>query len=91
MMYFKICTESVSSTAEHLSCRVTGRPCCIGLQAQCIIASQEQCNFLEGYFHGDAFLCSQVKYKGSFIVIIKDFLGELFERFLWLNSFWNIS
>ncbi|XP_003391692.2 PREDICTED: inactive rhomboid protein 2-like, partial [Amphimedon queenslandica] len=55
-----ICTDSVASNSEHLSCRVTGRPCCVGIQAQCIITSQEHCDFLEGKFHKDAFLCSQV-------------------------------
>ena len=46
-----------------MHCKITGRPCCIGTQAQCIIASQEYCDFHEGVYHPDKTLCSQVCQK----------------------------
>lgn len=44
-----------------MECEVTGRPCCIGTQAQCIITSQDYCAFKGGVYHKDKTLCSQVK------------------------------
>lgn len=43
-----------------MQCEVTGRPCCIGTQAQCIITSQDYCKFKGGVYHKDKTLCSQV-------------------------------
>lgn len=65
----QICTEMhpvVGNTSDniHLSCNVTGRPCCVGIQAICLITSQEHCEYIGGTFHPDAFLCSQVKERG---------------------------
>ena len=48
---------------QHMHCKITGRPCCIGTQAQCIIASQQYCEFHEGVYHPDKTLCSQVCQK----------------------------
>lgn len=45
---------------EHLLCEVSARPCCIGLQGECTIVSQEECQFRKGFFHENATLCSQV-------------------------------
>lgn len=45
---------------EHLLCEVSARPCCIGLQGECTIVSQEECQFRKGFFHDNATLCSQV-------------------------------
>ena len=59
---FQICQVSQTRPAEHLSCNLTGRPCCVGIQAHCLITTLEHCDFLDGKFHADAFLCSQVKY-----------------------------
>lgn len=62
----KICTKpslKINSSVEqnqHMFCEVIGRPCCIGLQGQCIITTLEHCDFMNGYFHEDANLCSQV-------------------------------
>jgi hypothetical protein len=60
-----ICLESQSDSSEHLSCNLTGRPCCVGIQAHCLITTLEHCTFLEGRFHSDAFLCSQVDCLGD--------------------------
>ena len=49
------------NSARHLSCKITGRPCCIRDQAECLIVSQEYCEFMKGVYHEEATLCSQVK------------------------------
>ena len=45
---------------EHMSCEIIGRPCCIGIYGECRITTQEYCQFVDGYFHEEATLCSQV-------------------------------
>ena len=63
----QICLDSSTpppnsnGTNEHLTCAITGRPCCVGIQALCVITTRENCDFLEGNFHEDAFLCSPVE------------------------------
>ncbi|ODN00733.1 Inactive rhomboid protein 1 [Orchesella cincta] len=47
-------------TAEHMVCEVIGHPCCIGIHAKCVITTREYCRFVNGYFHEEASLCSQV-------------------------------
>lgn len=44
----------------HLTCTVIGRPCCIGIQAQCMITTESECRFQGGTYHPEAALCSQV-------------------------------
>ena len=60
----QICTEAAmpsnQSFDDHLRCEVTGRPCCIGILAKCVIATLEFCNYMKGRFHEEATLCSQV-------------------------------
>ncbi|XP_053607467.1 inactive rhomboid protein 2 isoform X2 [Plodia interpunctella] len=46
--------------AEHMACEVIGHPCCIGIHGQCVITTREHCDFVKGYFHEEASLCSQV-------------------------------
>ncbi|XP_048482943.1 inactive rhomboid protein 1 isoform X1 [Plutella xylostella] len=46
--------------AEHMACEVIGHPCCIGVHGQCVITTKEHCDFVKGYFHEEASLCSQV-------------------------------
>ncbi|XP_046856418.1 LOW QUALITY PROTEIN: inactive rhomboid protein 1-like [Xenia sp. Carnegie-2017] len=53
------------SNYAHLSCRITGRPCCIRDQAECRIISKEYCDFLHGVYHEEATLCSQVDCLGA--------------------------
>lgn len=45
---------------EHMFCEIIGRPCCLGIQGQCIITTLEHCDLMRGYFHQEAHLCSQV-------------------------------
>ncbi|KAK3586226.1 hypothetical protein CHS0354_025672 [Potamilus streckersoni] len=47
-------------TDRHMSCEISGRPCCHGIQGECMITTREHCNFVRGYYHEEAFLCSQV-------------------------------
>lgn len=44
----------------HLTCTVIGHPCCMGIQAQCVITTESQCRFQGGIYHPEAALCSQV-------------------------------
>ncbi|XP_055876720.1 inactive rhomboid protein 2-like [Biomphalaria glabrata] len=45
---------------EHMSCEILGRPCCFGIQGECIITTREHCDLKRGFFHEEATLCSQV-------------------------------
>ena len=45
---------------RHATCDIRGRPCCYGIQGECQITTREHCDFLRGFFHEDANLCSQV-------------------------------
>ena len=59
-----ICQEvqqEKASGADHMTCELIGRPCCIGIHGECRIVSQEYCSFVRGTFHEEATLCSQVK------------------------------
>ena len=40
--------------------QVIGHPCCIGIRGQCQITTKEFCDFVQGVFHDEAALCSQV-------------------------------
>jgi hypothetical protein len=46
--------------APHMSCEVIARPCCIGIHGDCRITTREYCDFVKGFFHPEATLCSQV-------------------------------
>lgn len=63
----KICEKpsavfSASSVQQqdHMHCEIIGRPCCVGLQGECVITTLEHCTLMRGFFHQDAHLCSQV-------------------------------
>ena len=43
-----------------LMLQVIGHPCCIGIRGQCQITTKEFCDFVQGVFHDEAALCSQV-------------------------------
>ena len=43
-----------------MTCEVVGRPCCVGIQGECVISTREYCTFRRGFFHEEATLCSQV-------------------------------
>lgn len=53
-------TPFVPENEKHMRCEITGRPCCIQLHGQCRVTTREYCDFVEGYFHENATLCSQV-------------------------------
>ncbi|XP_041474539.1 inactive rhomboid protein 1-like isoform X1 [Lytechinus variegatus] len=56
-----ICVEPFDSHNQyHTMCEVTGRPCCIGIHGECKIVSRDYCEFVNGFFHEEATLCSQV-------------------------------
>ncbi|XP_063825280.1 inactive rhomboid protein 1 [Ostrinia nubilalis] len=60
-LYFCVRYESLRRSTEHLACcEVNGHPCCIGVHGQCVITTREHCDFVKGYFHEEASLCSQV-------------------------------
>lgn len=49
-----------TSEYDYMKCEIIGRPCCIGVQGECIITTREDCDLRRGYFHDNAFLCAQV-------------------------------
>ncbi|XP_013408929.1 inactive rhomboid protein 1-like, partial [Lingula anatina] len=53
--------SEVSLFHPHMTCEIRGRPCCIGIQGECIITTPEHCAFRKGYYHKEAALCSQVE------------------------------
>ena len=58
-----VCKKTVSlgvGAPPHLTCKVTARPCCIGIHGRCELRSQQYCAFVNGHFHPEASLCSQV-------------------------------
>ena len=63
LLTWPICRNDTNSNSsqKHLTCELVGRPCCFGIQASCNITTREHCEFLQGRFHQDAFLCSQVR------------------------------
>ncbi|XP_028341833.1 inactive rhomboid protein 1 isoform X2 [Physeter macrocephalus] len=63
-----ICTKNSAgnhTNHPHMDCVITGRPCCIGTKGRCEITSREYCDFMRGYFHEEATLCSQVGLQGE--------------------------
>ncbi|XP_041363411.1 inactive rhomboid protein 1-like isoform X2 [Gigantopelta aegis] len=50
-----------STQDRHMTCEVVGHPCCHGIQGECIITTREHCDLKRGYYHENAYLCSQVK------------------------------
>lgn len=72
---FQLCTETKNPDESeqgdrHMSCKISGRPCCHGIQGECMITTREHCEFVRGYFHEDAFLCSQVVKDNSCYCLI---------------------
>ena len=64
-----ICRQATNATSlgapAHLKCKLTARPCCIGIHGKCELRSQEYCRFVKGHFHPEATLCSQVDCMGD--------------------------
>lgn len=70
----QLCDSALNVTASddnhHMTCEVVGRPCCVGIQGECIISTREYCEFRRGYFHEEASLCSQVGRIRTLITVI---------------------
>ncbi|XP_077980039.1 inactive rhomboid protein 1-like isoform X1 [Glandiceps talaboti] len=85
-----ICTQPrENSSLLNMNCAMTGHPCCIGLQGECQIHTREYCDFVNGYFHEEATLCSQVKCMDSMCGLIMFADPEYPDQFyrLWLSLF----
>ena len=52
--------NSLIKKSEHMYCEIIGRPCCVGIQGECVITTGEHCSLMRGFFHENANLCSQV-------------------------------
>ncbi|XP_050541106.1 inactive rhomboid protein 2-like isoform X1 [Daktulosphaira vitifoliae] len=77
------------TSAEHMICEVIGHPCCIGIHGTCHITTREYCDFVHGYFHDDASLCSQVSCLNDVCGLIPFFSPEIPDQFyrLWISLF----
>ncbi|XP_032183495.1 inactive rhomboid protein 1 isoform X8 [Mustela erminea] len=73
----------------HMDCVLTGRPCCIGTKGRCEITSREYCDFMRGYFHEEATLCSQVHCMDDVCGLLPFLNPEVPDQFyrLWLSLF----
>ncbi|KAB0400726.1 hypothetical protein E2I00_008353, partial [Balaenoptera physalus] len=81
-----ICTEQTRSNRSgfpHMDCQIRGRPCCIGTKGSCEITTREYCEFMHGYFHEEATLCSQVC---GLLPFLNPEVPDQFYR-LWLSLF----
>ena len=52
--------QRASAAPRHMTCELVARPCCIGIHGKCEIRTKEFCDFVNGHFHLEATLCSQV-------------------------------
>ncbi|TSK14664.1 Inactive rhomboid protein 1 [Bagarius yarrelli] len=87
-----ICTKYSSGNHTnliHIDCVITGRPCCIGTKGRCEITSREYCDFMKGYFHEEATLCSQVHCMDDVCGLLPFLNPEIPDQFyrLWLSLF----
>ena len=57
------------SEYPHMTCEITGRPCCMGNEAKCRIVSQDECEFNNGTYYENETLCSQVSWKERSIFV----------------------
>ncbi|XP_068084541.1 inactive rhomboid protein 1 isoform X2 [Anabrus simplex] len=75
--------------AEHMVCEVIGHPCCIGIHGTCRITTKEYCDFVRGYFHEEASLCSQVSCLDDVCGMIPFYAPEVPDQFyrLWTSLF----
>ncbi|XP_075421364.1 inactive rhomboid protein 1 isoform X2 [Ascaphus truei] len=87
-----VCTKTSAGKYPnhlHMDCVITGRPCCIGTKGRCEITSREYCDFMKGYFHEDATLCSQVHCMDDVCGLLPFLNPEVPDQFyrLWLSLF----
>lgn len=87
---WEICKEFPSNPKfPHTTCTITGRPCCIGIQGECHIVSREYCDFVNGFFHEEATLCSQVDCLDDICGLLNFVNTDYPDQFyrLWLSIF----
>ncbi|KAM5152051.1 inactive rhomboid protein 1 [Mantella aurantiaca] len=87
-----VCTNNTNGSYPnhlHMNCEITGRPCCIGTKGSCKITSREYCEFMKGYFHEEATLCSQVHCMDDVCGLLPFLNPEVPDQFyrLWLSLF----
>uniref|UniRef100_H2V2C7 Inactive rhomboid protein n=1 Tax=Takifugu rubripes TaxID=31033 RepID=H2V2C7_TAKRU len=87
-----ICTKYNSgnhTNLPYMDCTITGRPCCMGTKGRCEITSREYCEFMHGYFHEEATLCSQVACMADVCGLFPFLNPEVPDQFsrLWLSLF----
>lgn len=87
-----ICTEQAQSNRTgllHIDCKIKGRPCCIGTKGSCEITTREYCEFMHGYFHEEATLCSQVHCLDEVCGLLPFLNPEIPDQFyrIWLSLF----
>ncbi|XP_062976411.1 inactive rhomboid protein 2 isoform X2 [Elgaria multicarinata webbii] len=87
-----ICTDQAKSNHTgllHMDCDIKGRPCCLGTKGSCEIATREYCEFMHGYFHEEATLCSQVHCMDEVCGLLPFLNPEIPDQFyrLWLSLF----
>ncbi|XP_044252860.1 inactive rhomboid protein 1 isoform X1 [Tribolium madens] len=80
---------SRDKSAEHMVCEVIGHPCCIGIHGQCKITTKEYCDFVQGTFHEEASLCSQVSCLNDVCGMLPFYFAETPDQFyrLWTSLF----
>lgn len=83
LLTWPICRDSPElnpNRSDHRTCELVGRPCCHGIQGNCNITTREYCDFLQGRFHQDAFLCSQVwNYNNNFRLLNWKKIAKVFQ------------
>ncbi|XP_040386422.1 inactive rhomboid protein 2 isoform X1 [Cygnus olor] len=87
-----ICTYETKTNhtgLAHMDCQIKGRPCCIGTKGSCEITTREYCEFMHGYFHEEATLCSQVHCLDEVCGLLPFLNPEVPDQFyrLWLSLF----
>ncbi|XP_019358586.1 PREDICTED: inactive rhomboid protein 2 [Gavialis gangeticus] len=87
-----ICTYQIKTNYTgflHMDCEIKGRPCCIGTKGSCEITTREYCEFMHGYFHEEATLCSQVHCLDKVCGLLPFLNPEIPDQFyrLWLSLF----
>ncbi|XP_042303485.1 inactive rhomboid protein 2 [Sceloporus undulatus] len=92
LFYLQICTYQAKSNHTgflHMDCDIKGRPCCLGTKGSCEITTREYCEFMHGYFHEEATLCSQVHCMGEVCGLLPFLNPEIPDQFyrLWLSLF----
>jgi len=81
--------DTPPSEAEHMVCEVIGHPCCIGIRGQCQITTKEFCDFVQGVFHDEAALCSQVSCMNDVCGLLPFRLRDVPDQFyrIWTSLF----